>query len=68
MGKTAKEIKDIQTRRAEYHERQKKEVMARISSYLSKEERDCFLNGDGFVELPETERLRLRIDSYQYLR
>ena len=42
-----------------YQENKKQEVIKRIASILSDEERAIFLSGDGFVMLPEVERARL---------
>jgi len=43
------------------------EELARHFDYLSKKERDKLLHGDEFVEVPEQELKRLRIDAYPYL-
>lgn len=67
MG-TAMKIQAMQTKRIAYQEKKKQEVINRVASFLSEEERAIFLSGDGFVVLPEPERVRLRIDSYSYLK
>ena len=41
--------------------------MARVASYLSTEDQQILYSGNGFVEVPEQERLRERIDAYPYL-
>lgn len=68
MGAMNKKIQEMQNRRAEYHEKKKHETMNRIAQFLSAEEKNIFFSGDGFIELPETERQRLRIESYTYMR
>ena len=41
--------------------------MARVASYLSVEDQKILYSGNGFVEVPEEERHRERIDAYPYL-
>lgn len=67
MG-TPSKIQEMRSKRIAYQEIKKQEAINRVASYLSEEERKIFLSGDGFVVLPEQERVRLRIDSYPYLR
>lgn len=68
MGTTTAKIREMQARRLAYQEKKKKEAIDRIASYLTEEEREILYSGEGFIELPEPERIRLRIDSYSYLR
>jgi len=67
MGKTIQEIKEMQSKRIAYHTEKTKAEMQRIATYLNEEEREIFFSGKGFVEVPEEERLRERIDAYPYL-
>ncbi len=66
MGTMSKKISDMQARRVAYQEKKTKEYMANFASYLSSEERIVFFGG-GFVEIPEQERKREKIDVYPYL-
>lgn len=68
MGTMTKRIADMQEKRIAYQEKMKTKVIDRVASYLSEEDRCVFLNGSGFVVLPEQERTNLRIDSYPYIR
>lgn len=68
MGTTTAKIREMQLKRLAYQEKKKKEAIDRIASYLTEEEREILYSGEGFIELPEPERIRLRIDSYPYLR
>lgn len=60
-------VRNLQTRRIAYQAEKTKEYLARVASYLSAEDRQILYSGDGFVEVPEQERLRERIDVYPYL-
>ena len=66
MGTMSKKISEMQARRVAYQEKKTKEYMANYARYLSPEERSVFYGG-GFVEVPEEERQRERIDVYPYL-
>lgn len=68
MGRMTKKMADMQARRVAYQEKWKEREMLRVANYLPACDRQKFLEGTGFVVLPEEERLRLRIDSYPYLR
>ena len=68
MGTMTKRIKDLRDKRTAYHEQMKKKEMLRVASYLQENDRHNFMTGEGFIVLPEQERLRLRIDTYPYLR
>ena len=67
MGTITKRVQDMQTRRIAYQEQKTKEYMARVASYLSAEDQEVLYSGNGFVEVPEQERQRERIDAYPYL-
>jgi len=67
MGTITKRMQDMQTKRIAYQEQKTKEYMARVASYLSTEDQQILYSGNGFVEVPEQERLRERIDAYPYL-
>ena len=67
MGTMTQKIKDMQTRRIAYQTEKTKEYMARVASYLSLEDQQVLYSGNGFVEVPEQERERERIDVYPYL-
>ena len=67
MGTMTQKIKDMQTRRIAYQTEKTKEYMARVASYLSLEDQKILYSGNGFVDVPEQERLRERIDAYPYL-
>lgn len=58
---------EMQTRRIAYQTRKTKEYMDRVASYLSVADQEILYSGNGFVEVPEEERLRERIDVYPYL-
>lgn len=57
----------MQSKRIAYQTEKTKEYMARVASYLSLEDQKILYSGNGFVEVPEQERLRERIDAYPYL-
>lgn len=67
MGTMTQKIKDLQSKRIAYQTEKTKEYMARVASYLSLEDQKILYSGNGFVEVPEQERLRERIDAYPYL-
>ncbi len=67
MGTMTQKIKDMQARRIAYQTEKTKEYMARVASYLSLEDQKILYSGNGFVEVPEQERERERIDVYPYL-
>ena len=67
MGTMTKKMQEMQTRRLAYQAQKTKEEMQRIAMYLTEEEREVFFSGNGFVRVPEEERLRQRIDVYPYL-
>ena len=67
MGSIMK-LQEMRDKRIIYQENKKQEVIKRIASILSDEERAIFLSGDGFVMLPEVERARLKIDAYPYFK
>lgn len=67
MGTMTQKIKDMQVRRIAYQTEKTKEYMARVASYLSLEDQKILYSGNGFVEVPEQERERERIDVYPYL-
>lgn len=50
-----------------YQTEKTKEYIARVASYLSVEDQKILYSGNGFVEVPEEERHRERIDAYPYL-
>ena len=58
MGTMSQKIKDMQSKRIAYQKEKTKVEMQRIATYLTEE---------GFVRVPEEERLRQRIDAYPYL-
>ena len=60
-------VKEMQARRVVYQAQKTKIDMKRIASYLTVEEREVFFSGNGFIRVPEQERLRQRIDVYPYL-
>ena len=67
MGTMTKKMQEMQTRRLAYQTQKTKDEMQRIAMYLTEEEREVFFSGNGFVRIPEEERLRQRIDAYPYL-
>ena len=67
MGTMSQKIKDMQSKRIAYQKEKTKEYMARVASYLSVEDQKILYSGNGFVEVPEEERHRERIDAYPYL-
>ena len=67
MGTITKRMQDMQTKRIAYQEQKTKEYMALVASYLSTEDQQILYSGNGFVEVPEQERIRERIDAYPYL-
>ena len=67
MGTMTQKVKEMQAKRLVYQAQKTKEYMARVASYLSPEDRGILYNGNGFVEVPEEERLRERIEAYSYL-
>ena len=67
MATMTQKIKDLQSKRIAYQTEKTKEYMARVASYLSLEDQKILYSGNGFVEVPEQERLRERIDAYPYL-
>ena len=67
MGTMTQKVKDMQARRIAYQKEKTKEYMARVASYLSVEDQQILYSGNGFVEVPEAERQRERIDVYPYL-
>ena len=67
MGTMTKKMQEMQTRRLAYQAQKTEEYMAYVASLLSPEERDILYSGKGFVEVPEQERIRERIDVYPYL-
>ena len=67
MGTMTKKMEEMQTRRIAYQTRKTKEYMDRVASYLSVADQEILYSGNGFVEVPEEERLRERIDVYPYL-
>lgn len=66
MG-TSTRIQEMQKKRIAYQESKKQEVINRIAQYLTEEEREILISGDGFVRVP-TEEIRFqRIDTYPIL-
>lgn len=67
MGTMTSKMKEMQTRRIAYQTQKTKEYMDRVASYLSAADQEILYSGNGFVEVPEEERIRERIDVYPYL-
>ena len=60
-------VKEMQARRVIYQAQKTKEYMAYVATLLSPEDREILYSGNGFIEVPEEERMRERIDVYPYL-
>ena len=67
MGTMTQKARDMQARRLLYQAEKTKRDMLRVASYLSAGEQAVFFSGDGFIQVPEQERRRQRIDVYPYL-
>ena len=57
----------MQARRIAYQKEKTKADMLRVANYLTAEEKEIFFSGNGFVCVPEEERIRQRLDVYPYL-